>query len=138
MYLMDTNVISESRKVHLGKANTGLTLWTESTAQNSMYVSVITLMEIEQGILGLSRRDKKQGNMLNEWFQQTVRPAFSGRILDVDESIALLCASLHVPDKKPANDALIAATAMVHGLTLVTRNTADFENLNISLFNPFS
>ncbi len=138
MYLLDTNVISESRKVNAGRANAGVANWTTMTSKADMFVSVITLMEIEQGILQLNRKDKRQSILLRDWFENTVKPSFADRIFDVDQHIASLCASLHVPDKRPANDALIASTAIVHDLTLVTRNVTDFVDMPVRVFNPFN
>lgn len=138
MYLLDTNVISEIRKVNAGKANAGVTQWTKKTSQSLMYVSVISLMEIEQGILRLERKDTVQACLLKDWFHNIVLPSFDNNVMNIDKNIALTCATLHVPDKQPANDSLIAATALVHDLTLVTRNTKDFEQIGVKLFNPFT
>ena len=138
MYLLDTNVISEIRKVNAGKANVGVTQWTKKTSQSLMYVSVISLMEIEQGILRLERKDTVQACLLKDWFHNIVLPSFDNNVVNIDKNIALTCATLHVPDKQPANDSLIAATALVHDLTLVTRNTKDFEQTGVKLFNPFT
>ena len=138
MYLLDTNVISEIRKVNAGKANAGVTQWTKKTSQSLMYVSVISLMEIEQGILRLERKDTVQACLLKDWFHNIVLPSFDNNVVNIDKNIALTCATLHVPDKQPANDSLIAATALVHDLTLVTRNTKDFEQTGVKLFNPFT
>lgn len=138
MYLLDTNVISEIRKVNAGKANAGVTQWTKKTSQSLMYVSVISLMEIEQGILRLERKDTVQACLLKDWFHNIVLPSFDNNVVNIDKNIALTCATLHVPDQKPANDSLIAATALIHDLTLVTRNTKDFEQTGVKLFNPFT
>ncbi len=137
MYLLDTNVISETRKVNTGRANSGVAHWTAKISEQDMFVSVITLMEIEQGILQLKRKDTAQAGLLRNWFENIVKPSFDNRILDIDRHVALLCASLHVPDKRSANDALIASTAIIHDLTLVTRNTVDFVNMPVRLLNPF-
>ena len=138
MYLLDTNVISEIRKVNLGKANAGVAEWTRQASQSLMYVSVISLMEIEQGILRLQRRDTVQASLLKNWFHNTVLPSFDDNVVNIDQRVALACAALHVPDKQPANDSLIAATALIHDLTLVTRNTSDFIHTGVKLFNPFT
>ena len=138
MYLLDTNVISEIRKVNAGKANINVAQWTSQTSQSLMYVSVISLMEIEQGILRLERKDTVQACLLKDWFHNIVLPSFDNNVVNIDKNIALTCATLHVPDKQPANDSLIAATALVHDLTLVTRNTKDFEQTGVKLFNPFT
>jgi predicted nucleic acid-binding protein len=138
MYLLDTNVLSELRKVQIGKANPGVAAWAVAVAANDLFVSVITLEEIEIGILLAERRDPPKGAVFRHWMNQQVLPTFAGRILSVDTAIALRCAQLHVPDVRPERDALIAATALVHGLIVVTRNTADFGTTGARLLNPWS
>jgi predicted nucleic acid-binding protein len=138
MYLLDTNVLSELRKVHIGKANAGLAAWAGNIVASDLFVSVITLEEIEIGILLAERRDRPKGAIFRQWMDQQVLPAFSGRILSVDTAVALRCAQLHVPDVRPERDALIAATALVHGLVVVTRNIADFATTGVHLLNPWS
>lgn len=138
MFLLDTNVLSELRKVHIGKANPGVAAWAGAVAANELFVSVITLEEIEIGILLAERRDPPKGAVFRQWMNQQVLPTFSGRILPVDTAVALRCAQLHVPDVRPERDALIAATALVHGLIVVTRNTADFGTAGARLLNPWS
>ncbi len=102
-----------------------------------MFVSAITIMEIEKGILQISRKDALQGNMLRGWFTQMVLREFTGRVLPFDTETAIHCASLHVPDQRSANDAMIAATAYRHDMTVVTRNVKDFEELGVKLLNPW-
>ena len=102
-----------------------------------MYLSAITILEIEAGALMLSRRDSPAGAVLRAWIDDQVLPAFEGRILAVDTAVAQRCAQLHVPDPRPERDALIAATALVHRLTVVTRNTADFQPMGVDLLNPW-
>ncbi len=138
MLLLDTNVISELRKVRAGKANAGVSLWAEQAATSDLYVSVIALQELEIGVLRLERKDVVQGRTLRVWFEEHVLPAFSGRILSVDVAVARCSASLHVPDPRPIRDALIAATALVHGMTVVTRNASDFETTGVPVLNPWS
>jgi predicted nucleic acid-binding protein len=94
-------------------------------------------MELELGILTIERKDATQGAMLRSWLEQHVLPEFSGRTLPVDTAVALRCARLHVPDKRGERDALIAATALVHGMTVVTRNVADFKPTGVTLINPW-
>jgi toxin FitB len=103
----------------------------------SSYLSVITIMELEIGILRLERRDQRQGAMLRAWLENHVIPAFAGRTLSIDAAVARRCARLHVPDPRSERDALIAATALRDGMTVVTRNLADFENLGVRLINPW-
>ena len=137
MFLLDTNVVSELRKVAEGKADTRVSAWQSAIDPLSCFVSVITLQELQIGVLRIERRDARQGAVLRGWLDQRVIPSFDGRILPVDQAVALCCAALHVPDPRPAHDVLIAATALVHGLTLVTRNTADFAPLGVALLDPW-
>ncbi|MBL7237783.1 MAG: type II toxin-antitoxin system VapC family toxin, partial [Komagataeibacter hansenii] len=121
MFLLDTNVVSELRKIRAGKADPNVALWADSMEADDLYLSAITVMELETGILRVERRDGATGTILRTWLEQHVRPAFEGRIFPVDTSVALRCARLHVPDPRSERDALIAATALVHGKTVVTR-----------------
>ncbi len=137
-YILDTNVISEIRKAGTPKIDPRVAAWVESVSPASCYLSVITILELEMGILGIVHRDNRQGYILRQWFEKKVLPAFDGRILAIDTEIALACARLHVPDRKPERDALIAATALVHKMTLVTRNVRDFSHEAIQLLNPWN
>lgn len=137
MYLLDTNVVSELRKVRLGKADDGVAAWADSVEADSLYLSVISIEEIEIGVLRAERRDPAQGAALRAWLEESVLPAFAGRILPVDVAAARRSARLQVPDPRPVSDGLIAATALVHGLTLVTRNVADFQGTGVKLLNPW-
>jgi len=138
MFILDTNVVSELRKVRLGKADPGVAAWADSVDAVDLYISVITLQELEIGILLAERRDKAQGAVFRTWMDSHVLPAFSGRILPVDSAVALRSARLHVPDPRPIRDALIAATALVHGMTVVTRNVPDFAPTGAAVLNPWS
>ena len=137
MYLLDTNVISELRKAKSGKANQHVIAWAESKSVSSLYLSAITILELEIGILLVERRDPTQGAMLRLWLDSNVLPAFANRTLSVDTAVAQCCAKLHVPDPRSDRDALIAATAMVHSMTVVTRNIADFEPTGVEIINPW-
>lgn len=137
MYLLDTNVVSELRKAKAGKADKNVTAWAQSVSATSMFLSTITILELETGILLIGRRDPTQGAVLRAWLDAHVLPAFSGRILAVDVAVAQRCAKLHVPDPCAHRDSLIAATALVHGMTVVTRNVADFEPTGVEIFNPW-
>lgn len=137
MFVLDTNVVSELRKVRLGKANTNVTAWAESIDAADLFVSTITIMELELGVLSIERKDATNGAILRSWLEQQVLPEFARRTLPVDTAVAQRCARLHVPDKRSERDALIAATALVHGMTVVTRNTADFVPTGVSLINPW-
>lgn len=137
MFVLDTNVVSELRKVRTGKIDANVAAWAETMDAADLFVSSITLMELELGILSFERRDALQGAVLRSWFEQHVLPEFSGRTLAVDTAVALRCARLHVPDKRGERDALIAATALVHGMTVVTRNVPDFEPTGVQIINPW-
>ncbi|EAN5457720.1 type II toxin-antitoxin system VapC family toxin [Salmonella enterica] len=137
MYILDTNVVSELRKARTGKIDANVVAWAESMDASALFVSSITIMELELGILSVERRDAIQGSLLRSWLEQHVLPEFSGRTLSVDTAVALRCARLHVPDKRGERDALIAATALVHGMTVVTRNVADFEPTGVAIINPW-
>ncbi|PCM46709.1 VapC toxin family PIN domain ribonuclease [Pseudomonas fluorescens] len=134
MYLLDTNVISELRKP---QADANVVSWAKSVIAPRLYISAITLKELETGVLRMERRDPAQGKLLRSWLTRHVMPAFEARILPVDAAVALRCASLHVPDQANESDALIAATALVHGLTVVTRNVGDFRSSGVALINPW-
>jgi len=135
MYLLDTNVISELRKAR--KTHPNVKKWAEPLPAASLYISVISLLELEIGIRLIDRRDKEQGAILRAWMDGHVLPTFSGRILAIDTAVAQRCATFHVPNPRSDRDALIAATALVHGLTVVTRNTADFEHTGVPVLNPW-
>ena len=138
MYLLDTNVVSELRKVKAGRADPEVSRWAQSVPVNRLFISVISLMELESGVLLIERRDLAQGALLRVWMNDHVVPTFAGRVLPIDEVIALRCAQLHVPNPRSERDALIAATALVHGMTVVTRNVADFSATGVMLFNPWT
>lgn len=137
MFVLDTNVVSELRKVRSGKADARVAAWAAGVDAADLYVSVITIMELEIGILQVERRDASQGGLLRAWLSHHVLPEFSSRVLPIDTAVALRCARLHVPDPRAERDALIAATALVHGMTVVTRNVADFEPTGVPTLNPW-
>ncbi|WXG57276.1 MAG: type II toxin-antitoxin system VapC family toxin [Candidatus Sedimenticola sp. (ex Thyasira tokunagai)] len=137
MYLLDTNVISELRKAKTTKADKNVVTWAESVSATRLFLSVITILELETGILLVERRDPRQGAMLRSWINTHVLPAFSDRILVVDTAVAQRCAKLHVPDPRSDRDAIIAATAMVHDMTVVTRNVDDFISTSVDILNPW-
>lgn len=137
MLVLDTNVVSELRKVRLGKADANVTAWAGSVDAANLYVSAITVMELELGILLIERKDAAQGALLRAWLEQQVLPEFAARTLPVDTAVAQRCAQLHVPDKRGERDTLIAATALVHGMAVVTRKVADFEAAGVTLINPW-
>ena len=137
MYVLDTNVVSELRTVRLGKADANVTAWTESVDAADLFVSAITIMELELGVLSIERKDAKQGALLRAWLEQHVVPEFSSRTLPVDTAVAQRCARLHVPDKRSERGALIAATALVHGMAVVTRNVDDFKPTGVPVVSPW-
>ena len=137
MYLLDTNVISELRKVGSGRANASVALWADSVHAADLYISVITLQELEIGVVLALRRDAQLGAVLRNWMDRHVLPAFENRILPVDLAVAQRSAQLNVPAPPPVREGLIAATALVHAMTVVTRNVADFQQCGVSLINPW-
>jgi predicted nucleic acid-binding protein len=138
MFVLDTNVVSELRKAKAGKADRNVATWAASVPAATLFVSVITILELETGVLLVQRRDPTQGALLRTWLDQHVLPAFAGRVLPVDTAVAHRCAALHVPDPRSDRDALIAATALVHSMTVVTRNVADFAATEALVFNPWA
>ncbi|MGI0524485.1 type II toxin-antitoxin system VapC family toxin [Rhizobium giardinii] len=136
-YLLDTNVVSELRKIGDGKADANVVAWVGREDSTAFFLSAITILELELGILGVQRRDARQGARLRTWLDNHVRPEFAGRILSIDDAVATRCAHLHIPDRRNEVDALIAATALVHELTVVTRNVKDFEGTGAIIVDPW-
>ena len=134
-YLVDTNVWSELR--NSGRADGNVRAWAETVDPADMYLSVVTVFELERGVLLIERRDPQQGARLRRWLEQHVLEPFDTQILPIDTPIARRSAALHIPDPRPERDALIAATALTHGLTVTTRNTVDFEPMSVALLNPW-
>ena len=137
MYLLDTNVVSELRKAKSGKADAGVIAWAAGLHASELFLSAISVLELEMGVLLVERRDAAQGVVLRSWLDKHVLLAFAERILPVDTAVARRCARLHVPDPRAERDALIAATALVRDLTVVTRNVGDFEATGVRLLNPW-
>lgn len=137
MYLLDTNVVSELRKARAGKADRHVAAWAGQVPVPQLFVSVINIQEIEIGVLLVERRDPRKGKLLRTWLEAHLLPAFGDRILPVDTPVARRSAALHVPNPRPVRDALVAATGLVHGLTIVTRNVADFESTGVAVLNPW-
>ena len=135
MYLLDTDVLSAFRRAH--REAEAFQAWAKRQRSELFSVSVITIWEIEQGALRLERRDPAQAAILTDWIVNFVLAGYADRLLDVDLAVARTCARLHVPDPRPYRDCFIAATALAHGLTLVTRNTADFAPMGVPLLNPW-
>ncbi|MFC3324931.1 type II toxin-antitoxin system VapC family toxin [Mesorhizobium cantuariense] len=135
MFILDTNVVSNLRR--RDKTDRNVLAWSETHDIASFFMSVISILELEIGTLLLSKKDPRQAAMYREWLDQILIPQFDDRILSIDTAVVVRCANLHVPDPKPERDALIAATALVNNLTVVTRNTKDFEGTRVKLFNPW-
>jgi len=138
MFLLDTNVVSELRKIRSGKSDRNVSAWADSVNAADLFVSVVTILELEIGILRVERRDPASGALLREWMNERVLSAFAYRTLAVDITVAKRSAQLHVPDPRPIPDALMAGTALVHGMTLVTRNVADFAPMGVTVINPWN
>lgn len=136
MFLLDTNLLSELRR--RDRTDPKVAAWADSVHPADLFLSAITILEIEAGTLKLQRRDAAQGAVLRAWIDSKVLPAFAGRILSVDAAVAQRCARLHIPDPCAERDALIAATALVHNLTVATRNLADFQPMGVDLLNPWA
>ncbi|WP_375310618.1 type II toxin-antitoxin system VapC family toxin [Bradyrhizobium sp. A5] len=135
MFLLDTNVISELRRPD--KADRNVVAWANAIPAANFFMSAISILEIELGARLIARKDATQGAVLRTWIDDQVLARFEGRILAIDTVVAQRCAQLHVPDQKAERDALLAATALVHGLTVVTRNVGDFEPTGVTLINPW-
>lgn len=139
MFVLDTNVVSELRKVRSGKAAPGVAEWAAGVTSAEMFISAITIHELEHGVLLSERSEPIQGAILRAWLDDSVAVAFEERVLVVDEEVARRAAALHVPDPAPFRDALIGATALVHQMTVVTRNVSDFESFDgLVVLNPWS
>lgn len=138
MFMLDTNVVSELRKAKSGKADVNLVAWAGRLMPGQLFISAITVLELEMCVLLVERRDPAQGAILRTWLDGHVMSVFAGRVLPVDAAVAQCCAQLHVPDRRAERDALIAATAIVHGMTVATRNVADFEPTGVAVFNPWA
>ena len=135
MFLLDTNVLSELRR--RDRTDPAVAAWADAVDQRDLFLSVVTILELEMGVLSVARRDAAQGALLRRWLDDRVLPAFDGRILAIDTEIARTCARLHVPDRRAERDALIGATAVWHRLTVVTRNVGDFTPMGVGILNPW-
>jgi toxin FitB len=137
MYLLDTNVVSEGRKVGTSRIDPVAARWFDLIDSAQTFVSAMTIFELERGVLQMERRDAAQGSILRRWLNDQVMATYEGRVLPMSETVASICATLHIPDPKAERDAWIAATAIDAGLTLATRNVGDFAGMGVRLVNPF-
>ncbi len=135
MFILDTNVLSELRRPERADAN--VVRWADGIPAVQFFLSAISLLEIERGVLQIERRDARQGQVLRRWVDEQILVRFDTRVLPVDTAVAIRCARLHIPDPRSERDALIAATALVHGMTVVTRNVGDFAATGVALLNPW-
>jgi predicted nucleic acid-binding protein len=133
--LLDTNVVSELRKA--SRCHSAVVAWQATVILRDQYLSVVTLLELRQGIALKERNDPVASAHLLNWYQRQVKPAYAERILVVTSNIAERCALLHVPNPRPYRDSLLAATALEHGLALATRNVQDFNDLGLNVINPW-
>jgi predicted nucleic acid-binding protein len=134
MYLLDTDIVFELRNARAGGADAGLAAWASGVARSSLFISALTLLELETGAAHAGRKDKAAGQALRTWVNDQVAAAFEGRILPVDAAVVRGRSRVPLADSR---DALLAATALEHGLTLVTRDVAAFKVARLKLFNPW-
>ncbi len=137
MYIVDTNVVSELRKAKHDRANQRVVAWANSVPKSQLYLSAITVLELDMGILSIEKKDPAQASHLKRWLDEQIMPSFNGRILDVNLAVCRRCAKLHVPNRRPDRDAFIAATALTYGMAVVTRNISDFIEMDVKLINPW-
>ncbi|MGD9636232.1 MAG: type II toxin-antitoxin system VapC family toxin [Pirellulales bacterium] len=135
MFVLDTNVLSELRPGR-ARVSPAVTAWSKTVPVEALYLTAVTVLEIERGLLQFERRAPQDAGALRGWFDG-MRGLFAGRVLPFTEDAAVRCAAMHVPDPAPERDSMIAAIALEHGMTLVTRNVKDFERTGVRLFNPW-
>jgi toxin FitB len=137
MYLLDTNIISESRKLGTDRIDPHAARWFAEIDAETSFISAMTVFELERGVAQMERRDAKQGAALRHWLDDQILTVYEHRTLPLSREVALICAGLHIPNPKSERDAWIAATAIHAGLTLVTHNVGDFASSDVRLINPF-
>jgi predicted nucleic acid-binding protein len=139
VFVLDTDVVAELRKIRSGKADPGVGRWAEGQPSGLLFVSAVSVGELEHGVLLAERADAAAGAVLRRWLEDSVTAAFATRVLPVDEIVARRAAALQVPDPAPLRDALIGATALIHGMAVVTRNARDFARFDgLDVVNPWS
>ena len=138
MYVLDTNVVSELRKARVGKADQRVVAWAEAVDAEQLFITATIALELEAGVLLVEHRDRAQGAVMRDWLENRVWPAFQGRVLPIDFEVARQCARMHVPDRRGERNALIAATAIVHGMIVVTRNVKDFAPTGVRVLDPWT
>jgi hypothetical protein len=136
-WLLDTNVVSELCKAGAQRADRPVLAWARARRPDTLYLSIISVLEIEIGIRRVEYKDAAQGQLLRRWLDEQLLPTFGDRILTIDLPVVRRCSALHVPNPAPVRDALIAATAITHGLTIATRNVGDFESSGAMTVNPW-
>jgi predicted nucleic acid-binding protein len=134
-YLLDTDVVSELRRP---RGSASVKAWVAGRRVEDLAISALTLAEVEIGVLRKERVDPAQGAMLRAWFEDRLLTGFQGRVLPFDQRAARFLAPMHVPDPAPSHDAIHAATALAHGLTMVTGNVADFARTGAPFTNPWT
>lgn len=137
MFLLDTNIISESRKLGTARVDPCTARWLAQVDVETSFLSAMTIFELGRGVMQMERRDAKQGAVLRRWLEDQVMTTYEHRTLPLSREVALICAGLHIPDPKSERDAWIAATAIYADLTLASRNVGDFANMGVRLINPF-
>jgi len=135
--LLDTNVISELRKLHKGRVDPRFLAWVKAANVADLYLSTMTIQELEFGVLKMERSDPPQGRVLREWMRAQVLGTFQGRILPVDTEVAQRSAFVLLPQTKAFVDNLIGATAYVHDMPVITRNVDDFKDMGVVIINPW-
>jgi len=137
VFVLDTNVVSELRLIARGDGNDNVKRWVDGVEDSVTYVAAVTVLELEYGVLLHERTDPRQGQALRAWLEEAL-DGFDGRVLAFDGDTAKRAAGLHIPNPRQDRDAMIAATALMHGFSVVTRNVKDFQIDGLALIDPWS